>query len=231
MTPEEQKISDDALAHIKGQSTQLIKHFVKDSKPPKEIVPVTVFMAGSPGAGKTEVSTRLIEELSGAVRIDADEIRKICPGYSGDNAHLFQRAASKGVNILYDYVLANGINAVIDGTFAYAEAVKNIDRSLKKRRFTAIMFVYQEPLQAWEFTKKREALEKRRVTKETFVKAFFGSQANVREVMKKYGKKVELTIIIKDVHNDIDKMLLNEYDIESHLKKSYTEDELNTLLI
>ncbi len=230
MTPEEKKISDNALAFVKANSAKLIERFVQGNMPLKEHIPVTVFMAGSPGAGKTEVSTRLIEELKGAVRIDADEIRGFCPGYIGSNAHLFQPAATKGVNILYDYILKHGINAVIDGTFAYGEAVKNIDRSLKKERFTAIMFVYQEPLQAWEFTKKREELEKRRVTKETFIKAFFGSQKNVKEVMSKYGKKIELTIIIKNENNDIDKMLLNEYDIEPHLKKRYNESELNTLL-
>ncbi|OGW84813.1 MAG: hypothetical protein A3A81_07935 [Omnitrophica bacterium RIFCSPLOWO2_01_FULL_45_10b] len=229
MNPEEE-LSAKALEYIKSHKKDLIEKFVKSIQPPADTLPTTVFMAGSPGAGKTEVSTRLIEELGGAVRIDADEIRVFCPGYLGSNAHLFQRAASKGVNILYDFILANGMNAVIDGTFAYAEAVQNIDRSLSKGRTTEIIFVYQDPLQAWELTKKREELEKRRVTKETFIRAFFGAQRNVKEVMKKYGKKVELTIIIKDINNDIDKMLLNEYDVEPHLKKSYTEDELNTLL-
>lgn len=49
--------------------------------------PLTFFMAGSPGAGKTEYSKGFIEHLEKEekgmkiVRIDADEIRKCIPGY------------------------------------------------------------------------------------------------------------------------------------------------------
>ena len=55
-----------------------------------EELPVSVFMAGSPGAGKTESSVRLLEDFqktSGGqrvMRIDPDEFRKefISCGYS-----------------------------------------------------------------------------------------------------------------------------------------------------
>jgi len=61
-------------------------------------------------------------------RIDADEIRSLCPGYTGADAHVFQEAATKGVHILYDYALRKGINIILDGTFAYGNALDNIER-------------------------------------------------------------------------------------------------------
>lgn len=99
------------------------------------------------------------------MRIDADEIRAFCPGYSGTNAHVFQDAANKGVNILYDHALENSINCILDGTFAYADVVQNIERSLKRARRVEIWFVYQDPKTAWAFTKAREVVESRRVAK------------------------------------------------------------------
>ena len=107
------------------------------------------------------------------LRIDADEIRVICPGYTGTNAHLFQKAANKGVNLLYDHALHNNINCIMDSTFAYGGASKNIERSLKYSRRVEIWFVYQDPVRAWEFTKAREAREARRVSKDVFIKTFF----------------------------------------------------------
>ena len=48
-------------------------------------VAVSIFMAGSPGAGKTEFSIRLLEEIPEnkkyIVRIDPDEIRQSLPQY------------------------------------------------------------------------------------------------------------------------------------------------------
>lgn len=68
--------------------------------------PVSIFMAGSPGAGKTEVSKELVKEFDRKpMRIDADELRALCPDYVGTNAHLFQKAANKAINVLYDYAL------------------------------------------------------------------------------------------------------------------------------
>ena len=136
-------------------------------------LPTTLFMAGSPGAGKTEISKRLVPRFKQKpIRIDADEIRTICPWYTGNNAHVFQDAATKGVHILYDYALKNNINVILDGTFAYNGALENIKRSLDRGRKVEIFFVYQDPLQALDFTKKREALEQRRVSREVFTDSF-----------------------------------------------------------
>lgn len=71
--------------------------------------PITIFMAGTPGAGKTEFSITLIETFGGSfIRIDADEIReRMRPlGYNGLNADIFQDAANKGVNLLLTMQIA-----------------------------------------------------------------------------------------------------------------------------
>ena len=167
------------------------------------------------------------------IRIDADEIRKMCPEYTGTNAHLFQSAAVKGVNILFDHALLKNINVILDGTFAYADAMKNIQRSLGKGRIVELWFVYQEPKLAWEFTQVREAVESRRVSKETFIKGFIQSRKNVIEAKRSFGDQIELNLLIKNLDNSPGEFKLNVQadELDSYLKSDYTEDQLSKLLV
>ena len=150
---EEQKIIAESERFIKEQKEKLIKKFADPAFYKPDSSPVSLFMAGSPGAGKTEVSKRLIERFSTKpVRIDADEIRNMFPNYNGSNAHLFQSACSIGVNKLYDYVIKNQLNVVLDGTFAYKGALLNIQRSIDHGRKIEIFYLFQDPIVAWDFT-------------------------------------------------------------------------------
>ena len=103
---DENQESGLAKSHIKLNRGLLVRQFAGDVDPTFGIAPISIFMAGSPGAGKTEFSRRLIEGFqSKPIVIDADDIRKIIPGYLGGNSHVYQAAATKGVHILYDYAL------------------------------------------------------------------------------------------------------------------------------
>src|SRR3989344_1771087 len=103
MDSTQKTLEEKAFEAIKKNSSNLIKKFADPEKYKSVLKPVSLFMAGSPGAGKTEVSKGLIKRFEvSPIMIDADEIRKLCDGYTGDNAHIFQKAANKGVNILFD---------------------------------------------------------------------------------------------------------------------------------
>ncbi|MFA6006415.1 MAG: zeta toxin family protein [Candidatus Paceibacterota bacterium] len=217
---------------MKRHSKELVRRFASLDEYQTDVKLITIFMAGSPGAGKTEVARRLAEKfIKKPILIDADEIRKLCPGYNGTNAHIFQRAANKGVNTLYDYVLHKSLNAIVDGTFAYADSTKNITRSLERNRKVEIYFVYQEPFQAWEFTKKRETLEGRRVSKETFIRGFFMAQENVNKAKADFGNKIELNLVIKNNDNAIESLELNIDKIDYFLATKYTKEQLIEILV
>ena len=94
-------VAEQAYTWVKRNEKDIIRRFILDVGCIPESRPASIFMAGTPGAGKTEVARNLNKEFQvRAVHIDADEIRKICPGYTGENAALFQKAARKGVHIL-----------------------------------------------------------------------------------------------------------------------------------
>ena len=103
LTPEQQAIKDKAIKHAHSIKKKFAKEFTDKAKYPKEQNPVSVFMAGSPGAGKTEASKALIDNFDGdVIRIDADEYRAQFEDYSGDNSWLFQSAVSILVEKAHD---------------------------------------------------------------------------------------------------------------------------------
>ena len=74
---EDKHIEDKAWEWIKSKEGKniLIDLFANPAFYLPESKPVTLFMAGSPGAGKTEVSKGLIKQFKQKpVRIDADEV-------------------------------------------------------------------------------------------------------------------------------------------------------------
>ncbi|MEK9159327.1 MAG: zeta toxin family protein [Patescibacteria group bacterium] len=119
-----ERVSDSARQYVVEHKKEIIEKFAGKIQPvSKEETPLAIFMAGSPGAGKTEFSKSFIKglpKLSGKIlRIDADEVREMLPRnlYNGKNSHLVQGAASKGVDKLVDHAIGNNKNFILDGTF------------------------------------------------------------------------------------------------------------------
>lgn len=231
MTPEEQQLEAQAREWVKSHAREIIAQFCGSCV--KVNTPISLFMAGSPGAGKTEVSRSLMNKFETVpVRVDADEIRAMCPGYTGGNAHVFQKAASKGVNILYDHALASELHVIMDGTFAYGNALENIKRSLDKKRKVELWFIYQDPLKAWEFTKARESLESRHVSKDQFIQAFLCSKTNTIEAKRSYPDSLILNLLVKNIDNSEGELQLNVQsdELDRYIARSYTAEELATIL-
>lgn len=232
MTKEEVKQSEAALDFIKKNRHLLLDKFADKNVYLPDKKPVSLFMAGFSGAGKTEISKRLIEKFSNKpIRIDADDIRAIIPGYVGSNSYVFQAAASKGVNILYDHVLRNNLNVIMDGTFAYKNVQENIKRSLDHNRDVEIYYIYQDPKIAWEYTQKREEIEHRRVSKEVFITSFFKARENVTMIKSDFGSKIELNLIIKNFKTGIEKIHLNIASVDDYIPLNYNPLDLDKLLV
>jgi predicted ABC-type ATPase len=234
MNEEESQLGKNALTFIKQERRGLIKKFADPDVFRSVSRPVSLFMAGSPGAGKTEVSKNLMKKFHNVpIRIDADEIRAMCPGYIGSNAHVFQEAANKGVNILFDYALHKNLNLILDATFAYAGAAGNIKRALDYHRIVEIWFVYQNPLKAWEATKAREFKETRHVSREVFIEAFFKSKENVQSVKREFSNTIELNLLMKDYDKKMEELKLNigVDDLDRYLNDGYTKNDLKELIL
>ena len=235
--PSDEAIRKAAIKFVKKNKKLIISKFADLTKFPPSQNPFTVFMAGSPGAGKTEFSISFIKQLgkkdpnTKVVRIDADEIRDMIPQYDKTNSNLLQSAAAIGVEKLFDHVQDHTQNVVVDGTFAnYEVALKDVKRALGKNRKIGIIYLHQDPAIAWDFTKKREKLEGRIVPKEMFIQAFLNSKENVHKIKKEFGNDVRLSLVIKDFENRVEKTLFNIDNVDSYLKVKYNPQTLRRIL-
>ena len=238
MEEENKKISDEALEYVKRHKKEIVAKFASPALFPPDEYPVSIFMAGSPGAGKTEYSRELVGIFFGdsagreVVRIDADEIREILPGYSGGNAHLFQPAVSVAVEKIHDGVLANKQNFILDTTLAFApeKAQNNVLRSLEKGRVVFIFYIYQDPIIAWDFTQKREVKEGRRISRDVFIEQFFQARENVNMLKEHFGDSVKVYVVEKDFKNRVGRVWAGVDKIDNYIELSYTKEELKNKL-
>ncbi|MDT4847487.1 Zeta toxin [compost metagenome] len=204
MNPIEEYIRDEAREFAKANKKAIAKRRTDKSIYPPEEDPVSVFMAGSPGAGKTEASTALLNLFSDTsiLRIDPDELRNEFKAYKGGNAWLFQGAVSILVEKILDFALDNRQSFLLDGTLSnYEIAKKNIQRSLKRGRFVQILYVYQDPLLAWEFVKARETTEGRRILPEHFIEQYFAARDVVNRLKLEFGKAINVDLLLKSNDN------------------------------
>lgn len=157
---EDKEIIARAIKQAKSMKKQLAKGMIDHLPEEKNLV--SVFMAGSPGAGKTETARGIIaqfwqEHNLQLVHIENDELRKVFEDYQGFNSPLFQRPATILVEAIHDRALKQKVSFLLDSTLSNFEKAKsNIERSLTKNRYVLIIFVYQEPEQAWSLVKARE---------------------------------------------------------------------------
>jgi UDP-N-acetylglucosamine kinase len=212
---DEEKMSQDAAEFARQNKKEIVRKIIETS--PFSEKPISIFMAGSPGAGKTEFSISFLQEIQTQIlRIDPDELRKFFPGYTGNNAHIFQGGISIITDFLQDEVLRKGISFLMDGTFSNFEiSAKNIDRSLKRGREVTIIYIYQDPETAWDFTKKREIVEGRRITKEMFINGFLRSADTVTKIKEKYGEKVKIYLVKKRFKQPNIQDIVNFKDVEN----------------
>lgn len=231
VNPEEVKIADAAYAWAKNRANwgPIVADIVGAVEPP-DASPYAIFMAGSPGAGKTEFSKHFLEISKLAreiVRIDPDQIRTKVLGYESGKAHLVQHATSKIVEKVYDEVLSRKMNFLLDGTFSNeSKALENVKRALSHGYSVQINFVYQEPRVAWDFTKKREEAEGRNIPLDRFVEQFFESRRIVNLIKKKYDGKVAVDLIRRNIRAGNYDYSIDVDSLDGYIKDNYSPDDL-----
>ncbi|MCS0307814.1 zeta toxin family protein [Vibrio diabolicus] len=108
---------------------------------------------------------------------------------------------------------------------------KIIQRYLDRGRGVLIIFVHQRPELAWEFVNAREKVEGRKILPEYFFKRFFGSQSVMESLKDKFGRKIQVDLLMKD--NDGSTRVCHHSNVSStkpYLKPNYTVEEVNKIV-
>lgn len=229
LSEQEARIREDAIAYAKANRTRIAKALTSIEKFPPENCPVSLFMAGSPGAGKTEFAKALSRAFgdgdSSVIHIDIDELRTCFPAYTGCNAYLFQSAANLLLERIHDRALKQQQSFILDGTMAkYEIAHKNIARSVSRGREIRILYVYQDPAQAWRFVQAREAVEGRRILPELFVEQYFGARTVVNQLKNEWSDKISVDILVKNLDGRAQFYKDNIDCIDYHLREPYDRE-------
>lgn len=233
MTPAEQRIWDEAIAFARSNKKAIGRRLTNKEQYPPEEEPVTVFMAGSPGAGKTEASIALVNLFADTaiLRIDPDELRNEFAAYTGGNSWLFQGGVSILVEKILDFAIEQRQSLLLDGTFSNLDvARKNVERSLKRGRFVQILYVYQNPVLAWGFVKAREEAEGRRIRPEHFVDQYFAARDVVNALKLEYGGDVHVDLLLKHIDNSGRLYKAGVDKIDYHIPEQYIRADLTAML-
>lgn len=233
MIDQDEQIKREAMQYARDHKKAIAKRLTDRSKYVSEKDPVSVFMAGSPGAGKTEALIALLRETDGnpIIRIDPDELRCEFPAYNGKNAWLFQGAVSVLVSKIHDMALEQAQSFLLDGTLSnYETAEHNIERSLARKRSVTILYVYQEPKLAWEFVQAREAAEGRRILPETFINQYFAARDVVNRLKRKLGSKVKVDLLLKNNDNSNRTYKAGIDQIDYHVPEKYSRADIEQLI-
>lgn len=231
-TEEEERIGQEALAYSKANRRAIARRLSDRKIYVPEENPVSVFMAGSPGAGKTEASIELIHRIgTPVIRIDPDELRKECPGYTGENAYLFQPAISVLVEKIHDMALEQSQSFVLDGTLSnYDRARNNFERSFGRGRTVQILYVFQEPMLAWDFVVARETAEGRRIRPEHFVEQYFAAREVVNRLKREYGNAIAVDLLLKNNDNSNRMYKAGVDQIDHHIPEKYSRSDVERML-
>ena len=230
-----ESVSEQAIDWVRANKKVIIEHFASDEICPSVREPVSLFMAGSPGAGKTESSIAIVEMLKkrgdAIVRIDPDTIRTLLPQYTGRNTDAIKGASFLAVEKLYDYALKAGKSMILDSTFTpYRKIEGNVRRSITKHRPTAIIYIDQDPLVAWHFTKEREKIEGRSIPRDFFIRTLFESRENVQKIKDQYGEQITVHVIQKDYVKQTQRFIEDVEQIDDVVQIKYSVDALKELL-
>nr|WP_232918649.1 zeta toxin family protein [Pseudomonas viridiflava] len=203
-TDDDKRLWNEAIKFARQNKKAIGRKLTSLDLYPAEDEPVSVFMSGSPGAGKTEASIALLNLFtsSSILRIDPDELRAEFDLYTGGNAYLFQGGISILISKIIDLALSQQQSFLLDGTLAKIDIARsNVERSLEKGRYVQVLYVYQNPLLAWEFVKAREQAEGRRILADHFVEQYFSARDVVNTLKLEYGKHVHVDLLLKHIDN------------------------------
>ncbi|MCS7317086.1 MAG: zeta toxin family protein [Candidatus Dojkabacteria bacterium] len=150
-----------------------------------------IFMAGTPGSGKTYISKKLFSN-TGLKSINIDdlvELRIRKTGKQPDYATEVEKELYPKLRSRFSYYIENGMGLLIDVTGGNFTSVKNKIDKLKNAGYEIAMIYVESPKEeAWKRVLKRKEKTGRFVEKEFFDKTYENIKKNIPIYKSIFGK-------------------------------------------
>lgn len=239
-------ISENAFESLSKEKKKqyIAKLVIKSSKASPvdaEGQPAAIIMAGLPGAGKTEFLDTVDELLESIkhpnyfVRIDLDQIITVYPKYKPQSYEKFRSQANYALARCIDLGRKERYNMMIDGTFGgnSGASVNNIERLLNGGYRIELVFMYDEPETAWQYTLKRRIETQRSIDKEDFIKSCQNIPNNLKLAIDKFRNHPScyFNMVVQKELRDKDYILFTDIrEIDKIAKSGYDIDKFKKLL-
>ena len=204
MHQNKEQIEKEAIQYLKNTKEDFCNTYLKNCLPLEN--KLAIFTAGSSGSGKTEFAEFITEQEENIIHLDIDSIREyfIPIGYNGSNSELYQKPSSWGVHYLFDEaVKKQGLSIIMDSNFSsYELANRNIKSLIKRGYNIEIYYIYDDLKKCFLYTKKREAITKRKVPEDVFFNSVIKSRETVINIKKEYQDSITLNLIDKTTNSE-----------------------------
>lgn len=148
---------------------------------------IAFFMAGIPGAGKTEFVEQVIRDsLPLLVPIEHDKLVEYIDGYQPENYYNYRKAGSTLVTEVFNTCLKNGYGFIFDGTLSHENGIRNVQKALKAGYTVYIIYIVQSTQVAWELTQARELVKKRAIEKQGFLATCTKINKSLRDIFRTF---------------------------------------------
>jgi len=223
---------DKVIQWARSKKKGLVKSILGKHKYISSETPKIIFMAGLPGAGKTEFANKLLPQLEPRMlQIDMDELAEQIQEYRPKKAHLFRAGATIILEFLFDKALDRKIDILLDGTFGHPKALQNVERAIERHHYIArVYLILQDPQYAWEKTQYREILQHRAIDLGRFCDTYFYILENINKLQVKYGEKVPITVVLKNKDNSLKDIIQNVVDVRKYTVPIIERDKLEDVL-
>ena len=88
---------------------------------------------------------------------------------------------------IFSWCIQYSYSFLLDAVFASPKAHLNVKRMLDHSYSVKVEYLYQNPLDVWDFIKERVAITGRVVPKKVFISSFLASMENVIKVKGDFG--------------------------------------------
>jgi predicted ABC-type ATPase len=199
---------------------------------------LAIFMAGIPGAGKTEFVHGLQgSPLGNFTIIEHDQLVEQIETYTPEHYYDFRKAGSTLVTELFEYCLKKGCSFIFDGTLSHDNGFKNIQKALKYDYAVIVIYIHQDIQSAWQLTKDRELVKKRSIERQGFIETCQKITVNLKKIFTNFADNKSFAFWIVQKHGEpgLENATTVLYEgpngeireeVESVLNANYNIDEL-----